>query len=225
MNHLSEAFPSARPASSTFYNKLYSLFGLAILGTGLGVLIGFHYALPIFAAMPALVFALWIFELGLILTQRLWATNKPLNYVLFTLFTFSSGMSIVPLLAQYALEFQSFDIIYRALFSTTALFLSMALIGSRIQKPITGVYGFLFAGLITMIIVGVLGVFIPWGNTGEMIYSGVGMMLFSLFAIVDVNRLRYYPEDQYIQAGIQLYLDIFNMFLFVLRLTGAFGRD
>ncbi len=214
-----------RKASSSFYNKVLSLFGLSILSTGVGVVLGFHYFLEVFIANPLLMYAMFALELGLIFTSRAWSRRVPLNYALFTLFTLSSGITIVPLLASFAAEFGGFDIIYRALFSTTVMFLAMGLIGTRIKKPLTGWYGFLRAGLIGMIVIMIVGFFIPWGNGFEIVYSGAGVLLFAAFAMVDMNRLAHYPEDQYIDAAIRLYLDIFNLFIFILRLMGGLSRN
>ena len=80
-------------------------------------------------------------------------------------------------------------------------------------------------GLIGMLVVALIGIFIPWGNTGEMIFSGAGVLLFSLFAMFDIQRLRYSPEDEYINAAINLYLDLFNLFIYILRFTGAVSRE
>lgn len=225
MDIIDAVAPAYKKASSNFYNKVFSLFGLSILITGLGVYIGFHYLLNAFVTAPLLMYLFFAFELLLIFTSRAWSKKEPLNYFLFSLFTLSSGITIVPLIAVFAAEFGGYDIIYRALFSTTAMFLAMGFIGYSIKKPLTGLTGFLFMGLIGIIVVSVLGIFFPWGNTGEIIFSGFGVLLFAAFAIVDINRLAYYHEDEYINAAIRLYLDIFNLFIFVLRLTGALARD
>lgn len=224
MNSLDALVPE-RGAINSLHNKVFALFGLALAVTGLGVFIGFQVLLPVFMQNPVLVYGLWILELGLIFTSGLWSRRKPLNYVLFSLFTFATGLSTVPLLASYAVEFGSFDVIYRSLFATMALFAAMGTIGYTTQKPLSGWYGFLMAGLISMILVSILGIFFPWGSGTEMLVSGLGLLLFAAFAIVDMNRLHFSTEDEAVDLAIELYLDIFNMFLYVLRLTSIFSRD
>lgn len=216
---------SRRKEGSTFYNKVFSLFGLSILSTGVGVYVGFHYFLASFVANPLLMYGIFAVELILILSSRAWSKTVPLNYFLFTLFTFLSGVTLVPLIASFAAEFGGYDIIYRALFSTTVMFIAMALVGYSIKKPLIGFSGFLLSALIGLVVVSILGIFFPWGNTGELIFSAIGVLIFSGYTMVDINNLRHYPEDEYIQAAIQLYLDIFNLFIFILRLTGATSRD
>ncbi|MBU0981141.1 Bax inhibitor-1/YccA family protein [Patescibacteria group bacterium] len=225
MDILDTIAPAQRKATSTFYSKVISLFGLSILSTGLGVYLGFHFLLVAFIQNPILMYAIFGAELILIFTSGKWSKTVPLNYGLFVLFTMLSGITIVPLIASFAAEFGGYAIIYRALFSTTVVFAGMGILGWTTRKSLIGLSGFLMAGLLTLLVVGILGIFIPWGNQMEIIYSGAGVLVFALFAMVDMNRLKYYHEDQYIMAAIQLYLDIFNLFVFILRLTGALGRD
>jgi FtsH-binding integral membrane protein len=52
----------------------------------------------------------------------------------------------------------------------------------------------------------------------EMIYSGIGVLLFAGYAMYDFQMIKKYPEDRYIDAAMHLYLDIFNLFIFILRL-------
>lgn len=216
---------ASRTQTSDFYNKVFSWFGLAILATGAGVYLGFHYLLPYFIQNPILMYGFFFLELGLILTSRMWSKTEPLNYLLFSLFTISSGITVVPLLASFAAEFGGFDIIYRSLFTTTVTFVAMGLIGHTSNRSFQGLSGFLFMGLIGMLITAIIGIFIPWGNTGEMIYSGIGTLIFAGYTMVDIQRLKHYPADESMNAAMALYLDIFNLFIFILRLTGATSRD
>lgn len=223
MNTLEHA--ASHSQSADFYNKVMSWFGLAILSTGAGVYIGFHYLLPVFIQNPMLMYGLFFLELGLIFTSQMWSKKEPLNYILFSAFTLSSGITVVPLLASFAMEFGGYDIIYRSLFATTVTFVAAGLIGHTSQRSFQGLSGFLFIALIGLVLTGILGIFIPWGNTMEMVYSGVGVLIFTGYAVVDMQRLKHYPQDESMNAAIALYLDIFNLFIFILRLTGALRRD
>ncbi len=211
--------------SEDFTNKVFGLFGLSLLVTGFGVFFGFRYMLEIFINQPLFMYLLFGLELLLIFTSGAWHKKEPLNKILFALFTFSSGLTIVPLLASFASEFGGFAIIYNALFSTTAMFLVMGAIGWTSKRSFTGLSGFLFMALIGLLIISLIGIFIPWGNTGEILVSGAGVLIFAAYAMVDMNRLKQYGDEQYVLAAMQLYLDIFNLFIFVLRLSGALSRD
>lgn len=215
----------SRTLNPTFFNKVLSIFALSIFTTGIGTYVGFRFLNIIFLSNPFLMWGLFIAELILIFSSRAWSKIEPLNYFLFFTFTLLSGITIVPLLSSFIVEFKGFDIIYRALFATTATYIAMALIGLNTKRSLAGMSGFLFIGLIGLLIVGIMGIFLPWGNTGEMIYSFFGVLLFAGYTMYNINTLKYYAEDEYINAAIQLYLDFFNLFIYVLRLTGALSRD
>lgn len=219
-----EQLYGALSAQSAFTGKVLSLFGLAILITAAGTYTGYNYILAELVSHPGWALIIFVVELVLILTSRLWSKIEPLNYILFSAFAFLSGITIVPLIASFVHEFNGFGIIYRALFTTTTTFLAAGLFGYTTKKSLASLGGFLITGLIGMLIVGIVGIFLPWGNTTEMLYSGFGVLLFTAYAAYDLNRLRDYPKGEYINAAIQLYLDIFNLFIFILRLTGAVSR-
>jgi modulator of FtsH protease len=67
--------------------------------------------------------------------------------------------------------------------------------------------------------VGIL-VAIPGGN---LIYSIAGLVIFGGFTIIDFNRLRRANADMAVPIAAGIFLDIFNIFLFMLRLFG--GRN
>ena len=80
-------------------------------------------------------------------------------------------------------------------------------------------------GLIGLIITGVIGIFLPWGNTMEMVYSGFGVLLFSAYTMYDFQKIKAYPADAAIDAALAIYLDIFNLFLMVLRFLMSMNRN
>lgn len=212
-------------ANPAFLDKVYFFFGLAILLSASGVYFGMEYVMAMIIQAPWMLWAVFGLELVLIFTSRLWSTTRPLNYILFALFALLTGITVVPLIASFAIEFGGYEIIAKALLATTLMFTASAVIGRSTGKNLQGLSGVLFMGLIGMIIVGVMGIFFPWSNTFEMLYAGFGVLLFSVFVMVDIQRLGYYPEDRYIDAALALYLDIFNLFISILRLMGALRRD
>jgi FtsH-binding integral membrane protein len=52
--------------------------------------------------------------------------------------------------------------------------------------------------------------------------AGVTVLLFSGMLVFDTWRLRnHYGPDEYVGAAVQIYLDLLNMFMAILRLLGA----
>ena len=66
---------------------------------------------------------------------------------------------------------------------------------------------------------GLVGVFIPFSSTLNLIYALIGTLLFSGYIVYDTYLInsRLSP-DEYIMGAISLYLDFINLFLNILRL-------
>lgn len=211
---------------TSFYSKVFFFFGLAILTTAVGSYVGLNYLASYFIANPSIMWGLFILELILIFSAKLWQTRKPLNYLLFLAFAFISGLTLVPILMLATLSTGSMDLIIKAFGATTLVFAAAALFGHTTNLNLQGLRGFLIFSVLGMIIVSVIGIFVPWNNTFEMVFAGIGVMIFSAYTMYDIQKLKNYPENQYIDAALQLYLDIFNLFVFILRLIMAFNsRD
>ena len=214
-----------KAAEPTFFAKVMFFFGLALLTSAAGTYVGFNFIIEIFIANPAIMWVLLAVELILVFTARAWSTKRPLNYLLFTAFAFITGVTLVPLLASVILEFGGPDIIIKALVATTLMFTGTAVFGWVTHRNLTGLGGFLFMALIGMIIVSIVGIFIPWNNSFEMIFSGIGIVIFSAYTMYDFQRLKMASIDRPIDAAMSLYLDIFNLFIFILRLMSGSRRN
>ncbi len=208
----------------TFMSKVYFFFGLAVAVSTAGAYLGLNYLVKYFVTSPALTYGLIIAELALILTSGWWSRTRPLNYLLFSLFALVTGLTLVPILAYFSLSSGGMDLLIKALTATALMFGACAIFGQTTHYNLQGLGGFLMMSLLGMIIVGLVGMFLPWSNTFEMIYSGIGVVIFSGYTMYDIQRLKTYPEDRYIDAALQLYLDIFNLFLYILRLLSALNR-
>ncbi len=216
-------FASARAANS-FMAKVILFFGLAILVSAAGTYTGFQYFGEIFLRYPAVMWIFFAVELILVLSSRAWSAIRPLNYFLFGLFAFTTGMMIVPLLASLILEFGGPDLIIKAFLATTLTFSASAVFGWTTNRSLSGLAGFLWMAIIGMIVVSLIGIFIPWSNTFEMIFSGFGVIVFTAYTMFDIQQLKSFPPDRYIDAALRLYLDIFNLFLYILRLIAGVSR-
>ena len=199
----------------TFFGKVMTFFALAVFSSAAGTFITLKYFLQYFVQMPGLMWVFFILELVLVFTSRMWSQKVPLNRFLFAAFTFITGIPIAPLIGILAASPGGIALIAKALLATGLMFAATGVIGWTTKYDLTGMRGFLLVGLIGMIIVGIIGFFIPWSNTMEMVYSGVGVLLFSAFTAYDFQRLKHYPADRYVDAAIELYLDIFNLFLYI----------
>lgn len=82
--------------------------------------------------------------------------------------------------------------------------------------------GFLFVALLLVFLFGIIVAFFP-GSVASSVYSACGALLFSFYLVYDTQMMmggnhRYsISPEEYIFAALNLYLDIINIFLFILR--------
>lgn len=71
-----------------------------------------------------------------------------------------------------------------------------------------------------------LQLFFPFGSLGTALVAGAGAAVFSLYIVYDTNNiLQRFSYDDYIWASLALYLDIINLFSYLLELLSALQGD
>ena len=82
----------------------------------------------------------------------------------------------------------------------------------------------LFWALLALIVFGIVTIFVsvPHGNV---IYSVLGLVVFGGFTTFDFYRLRRTSMEGAVPIAASIFLDIFNVFLFMLRLFGGGNRS
>jgi FtsH-binding integral membrane protein len=155
------------------------------------------------------------------------AQKYPLNYVL--LFTFTGFEGVMVGFVSAAYTWQS---VVLAAGITCAIFLLMTLYAWKTKTDFTGFGPYLFAALVSLCIFGfvisllaMFGAAISWAI---MLYDACGVLLFTFYIVFDTQLLigEYgghkvqFGIDDYVFAALNLYLDIINLFLHILRLFG-----
>lgn len=230
MEHLHPAHSVAQPValSHSAEAQVYSLFALAMALTVAGVWIGIWSA-PVLLSSGA-VFALVIVELGIIFTSRLWVEKYPLNYLLFGLFPAISGITVAPLLMAVLIGYANGGSILLNALLSTAFMAGAAAVFARTTSWNLGVMGrALFFALLGLIALALLQIFIPAlrGTQMELIVSGGGIVVFGLFTAYDIQRVQHLARagaSPFLLA-LSLYLDIFNLFLYILRFMIALSGE
>ena len=132
------------------------------------------------------------------------------------------GLFIAPVLAVYAKADP--DALYQAS-GATALFVGLlGSVGYATRRDLSSWRRGLFWGLVALIVFGLIASFvaIPGANV---IYTVVGLVLFGFITIFDFNRLRRSNMASAVPIAASIFLDIFNIFLFFLRIFGGGGRS
>jgi len=146
----------------------------------------------------------------------------PVNGYLLFAFTLSQSLSIGVLCGVYSAAGLG-DIILEAFSITATVFLALTLFACQSKYDFT-IYNGLLMSILTSLIVWSFFCMMFGFSTGAL-YSWIGTLLFCGFIVIDtqmiIHKLGY---DDYIIASIELYLDIINLFLFILRILGG-GRS
>jgi modulator of FtsH protease len=132
------------------------------------------------------------------------------------------GLAVGPLLAVYAKTNPS--VLWQAAGSTAAFTAGLGAYGYSTRRDLSSWGRTLLFALIALIIFGIVLIFvsIPGGN---IIYSVLGLVIFGGFTIFDFNRLRRANMASAVPIAAGIFLDIFNVFLLLLRLFGGGGRS
>lgn len=138
-------------------------------------------------------------------------------------FTGLMGFSLGPIISLYT-ALHGPGLIMQAVGGTGIVFLGLSAYATTTKKDFSFMGGFLFAGLIILILGGLLNLFLQ--SSGMMLaMSCIAMLVFSGLILFDTSRIIHGGETNYIRATMALYLDIYNLFLTILRLLGAASDD
>jgi FtsH-binding integral membrane protein len=118
--------------------------------------------------------------------------------------------------------------IARVFFITAATFAAMSLYGYTTKRDLTGMGTFLFAGLIGILIAGLVNLFLQ-SSALQFAISVIGVIVFVGLTAYDTQRIKevYYEADgeevaakKSIMGALTLYLDFINIFLMLMQLFG-----
>merc|ERR1711902_279113 len=120
--------------------------------------------------------------------------------------------------------FYEVSVVLQAFFLTASVVVGLTLFTSQTKRDFSGWGAGLMSGLWILILGGFLQIFIGGEITQTAMAVG-GAVLFSGFIIFDTQMImtRVSPED-YITATIELYLDIVNLFIEILKILEKINR-
>ena len=143
--------------------------------------------------------------------------SYPANLLFLTAFTVSEGYAISVVTAFYDSR-----IVLQAVIITFGIFVALTLFACQSKYDFTHWLPYLGAALWLLIIFGFMSMFIRIGSTTELVYSGIGALVFSAYILVDTQLVirRCHIEEE-IVAALNLYLDVINLFIYILRILNG----
>lgn len=155
--------------------------------------------------------------IGVLIWLHVQRKNYPTNFYLLAAFTCLQAISVAAICTMY-----DNMIVVKAAFITASVFGSLTMYTFNSKKDYSSWGAALFAGLWILIAASFMHVlFFRDSPIADEVIASLGAGLFCLFIIFDTHMImkRLSPEE-YIVASINLYLDIINLFLEVLRIMG-----
>src|SRR6266581_2740758 len=202
---------------SAVLGKVLGLLGFAFLFTAGGAVIGRSLG-------PGGFFIALIGSFGTLIALQFLKERSPLNLALLYGFATFEGMILGLILDSYVAQGLG-GVVMNAAAATAAVTLGAGAYGYTTKRDLSGMAGYLFVGLLGVIVASVVGIFIQL----PLLYVGipaVAALLFTGFLVFDLNRVansRGATEGQAILLAVSVYLDILNLFLALLRLFGYAG--
>nr|CAD7437719.1 unnamed protein product [Timema bartmani]CAD7451940.1 unnamed protein product [Timema tahoe] len=147
--------------------------------------------------------------------------KSPMNFIFLFLFTLAESF----LLGAVASSYQG-DAVMMAVGLTAAVCLGLTLFAFQTKWDFTAMGGILLVCAIILLIFGIVAIIFP-GKTITLVYASLGALLFSVYLVYDTqlmlggkHKYSISPEE-YIFAALNLYLDIVNIFIYILTIIGA----
>ena len=147
------------------------------------------------------------------------AKKVPINYILLFVWTLCEGYLLLTLCSYY-----SFKIVLMALGLTVGITVGLTIYACKTKTDFTMCGGLLFCFLIGFIFFGLFGFW--FGKWVYTLYCFLGVLLFSVYLIYDTQLVLKkfgvgYDIDDYVFAALSIYIDIINIFIYILSLLGS----
>lgn len=221
--------PMARPTTTPVVDSqnrvlrnTYWLLALSMLPTVAGAWVGMQMnfaalfaASPIMA--PLLMFGGMIGALFGVTALRNSAWGVPALFG----FTFIAGAMLAPILTVAAGFRNGGQLVALAGGMTAVIFFAMATIATVTKRDFSFLGKFLFVGLILLVVASLANLFFQVPAVSLTI-SAIAVLLFSMYLLHDVSRIVQGGETNYITATLNLFLDLYNLFIGLLHLLLAF---
>jgi len=163
----------------------------------------------------------------------LFAVNRTAESVtgLVLVFAFTGwfGFWAGPIVALYA-SIAGAGIVVQALAGTGLIFFALSGYVLKTRKDFSFMRGFLFAGLMLLFFGSLFYVlanyFFHFYVSGlSLAISAAAVLLFSAFILYDTSDIIHGRETNYIRATVSMYLNIYNLFMNLLRLLAYFSGE
>lgn len=222
-----------------YITSVFMTMGLGLAITALVAFAGYYslvsggimYRMAMSGAFQLVMLVMVFVQLGLCiaLSRKVTTMHASQARVLFVVYAAITGItfSFLPLSFGEATVFTAFAF-------SAVMYIAAAVIGHFTRVDLSKFQGLFIGGLVALVVVSLLGMFIPSLRNSLMI-SYAGVILFLAITAWDMQRIKaFYYQSQgnfelqnslAIFGAFELYLDFINIFLYVLRILGSRSRN
>ena len=159
----------------------------------------------------------------------LFLTAKFRNSGLGLLFVFAltgfMGLTLGPIISMYLSMQNGSQIVMTAMGGTGIIFLGLSGYALTTRKDFSFIGGFLMVGILVAFLAGIASMFLSMPGL-SLAVSAMFVLLMSGLILYQTSQIVNGGETNYIMATVTLYISIYNLFLSLLHLLGAFsGND
>ncbi|XP_053572816.1 protein lifeguard 4 [Bombina bombina] len=204
-----------------FLRKVYSILSVQLLLTTVttALFLYFDSVRTFVHESFALLVISAIGSLCTVIALTVYRHQYPFNLYLLTGFTVLETVTVA-----ITVTFYDVAVVLQALVLTVAVFLALTTYTFQSKRDFSKFGAGLFTGLLILILAGFLRLFL-YSETLDLVIAAAGALLFCGFIIYDTHVLMHkLSPEEYILAAINLYLDIINLFLHLLRLLEALNK-
>jgi modulator of FtsH protease len=207
---------------ATLVRRTYGLVFLSVITTILGSAFAFSQPAVMNGVLQHPFITFICMFAPLIMAQRA-ARDFPKNLILTFLFTFIEGIWLAPFLM--LAERNAPGVVSQAAILTFAAFGVLSLYAVVSRRDFSAWGSFLMVGVFVLLAAMIINIFVG-SAAGGLWIAAIGVMIFSGLLVFDTWRLLRsgaYGQDDYVLTAVAIYLDLLNMFVFILSLLGG-GR-
>lgn len=208
----------------TYVATRNSVLGRVFFGLALSLVFAFAGVFAGQYVPPGITGLLMIVELVMLFGAMFLQRRKAIGMSFVYVFTFISGVTLYPILAYYT-GLLGPAALLKAIGVSAIAFIVAAAVASRTSFDFSFLGGFLFIGLIAIVVMGLVSMFVGFSTMAGLIYSLLGIAIFVGYVLYDVNRMAHngLSDTMVPWMVLSLYLDFINLLLFVLQLLGILG--
>lgn len=213
---------------NTIINMVLNKFSISLLMMVLGMVLGAFFIPPEMAVLMPILCLVMLLVAFFVRSRARKREGSAAGISMTFVYAFAAleGVGIYPIMMYYTQTIGA-NLVGAAIISTFVLFFGLSFYARHTNRSFLSLGTMLFMGLITLIILSVIGIFVH-ATALQLAIAAGGIVIFSGYVLYDIQVMRtgLVTEADVPWMVLSLFLDFINLLLSILRLFGILGsRD